>query len=128
MRWHMRRTSAALILILSFFMAAPAIAGPFEDVTNAFNRGDYKTAYRLIKPLAEQGLPMAQYNLGIMYYNGQGVPQDYPEAVKWFRKAADQGDADAQFILGVIYTLGQGVPQGYAEALKWFRKAADQGH
>ena len=70
----------------------------------------------------------AQYNLGIMYYNGQGVPQDYAEAVKWYRLAADQGDAYAQYNLGVMYDNGEGVPQDYKEAVKWYRLAAEQGH
>ena len=55
---------------------------------------------RLLRPLADQGDATAQYDLGLMYAKGQGVPQDYAEAVKWFRKAADQGDASAQYNLG----------------------------
>ncbi len=69
----------------------------------------------------------ARFNLGLMYSNGQGVPQDYTEAVKWYGKAADQGDASAQYNLGLMCALGQGVPQDHAEAAKWYRKAADQG-
>src|SRR4030043_216659 len=127
MRWQVQRPSAALILIISLLMAGPAIGEPFEDATKAYYRGDYETAYRLIKPLAEQGLPEAQFNLGLMYDKGQGVPQDYAEAVKWYRKAAEQGNTSAQFNLGLMYDKGQGVPQDYAEAVRWYRKAADQG-
>jgi len=138
----MQRSSAALILIISLLVAGPAIAEPFEDATKAYYRGDYETAHRLIKPLAEQGLPEAQFNLGLMYDKGQGVPQDYAEAVKWYhkaaeqgnakavkwyRKAAEQGNAEAQFNLGLMYDKRQGVPQDYAEAVKWYRKAAEQG-
>jgi len=72
---------------------------------------------------------VAQYNLGVKYDNGQGVPKDHKEAVKWWRLAADQEHADAQFSLGVMYNNGgQGVPLDYKEAVKWFRLAADQGH
>ena len=42
---------------------------------------------------AEAGSAQAQYNLGLMYDNGEGVPEDDGEAVKWYRKAAEQGDA-----------------------------------
>jgi TPR repeat protein len=70
----------------------------------------------------------AQYNLGVCYYNGEGVEKDYAEAVKWFRKSAEQGHAVAQYCLGVSYDKGEGVPQDYAEAVKWFRKSAEQGH
>jgi TPR repeat protein len=124
----MRRLAAAVILIISLLLAVPAIAEPFEDATKAYYRGDYETAYRLIKPLAEQGLPEAQFNLGLMHDNGQGVPQNYSEAVKWYRKAAEQGNAKGQYSLGMMYNKGQGVPQDHAEAVKWYRKAAEQGN
>src|ERR1017187_2848162 len=77
---------------------------------------------------AEQGNALAQAKLGLMYENGDGVPQDYAEAVRWYHKAADQGNAYAQCSLGFMYENGQGVPQDYAEAVRWFRKAADQGN
>jgi len=69
----------------------------------------------------------AQFNLGVAYYNGDGVAQDKAEAVRWFRKAAEQGHADAQFNLGLMYGKGEGVAQDKAEAVRWFRKAAEQG-
>jgi len=77
---------------------------------------------------AEQGDAEAQANLGFMYANGEGVPQDDVEAVKWYRKAAEQGYAKAQHNLGFMYLIGQGVPEIDVEAVKWFRKAAEQGH
>ena len=80
-----------------------------------------------LRTQAEQGDRSAQSILGLMYYLGQGVPQDYAEAAAWYRKAAEQGDADAQFDLGYMYNNGEGVPQDHAEAIKWFRKAAEQG-
>ena len=79
------------------------------------------------KKEADAGKAYAQYNLGVMYANGIGVPKDHAEAVKWFRKAADQGDADAQNNLGVMYANGIGMPMDHAEAVKWYRLAADQG-
>jgi hypothetical protein len=114
------------MLILSLSMAVQACTGPIEDANKALHRGDYKTAYRLIMPLAEQGLPLAQYNLGVMYYNGQGVPKDYAEAAKWYRKAAEQGFAEAQTNLGIMYFTGLGVPKGYVLAHMWFTLAASR--
>jgi Sel1 repeat len=70
----------------------------------------------------------AQYNLGVAYDKGLGVPQNYVEAMKWYRLAADQGKRSAQYNLGFMYEQGQGVPQNYAEAVKWYRLAADQGN
>ena len=108
-------------------MTTPAWTG-WDEAVAAYQRGDYATAIRKFRPLAEQGDAGAQYNLGLMYRNGQGVPQDDAEAMKWYREAAEQGDARAQNNLGVMYGEGKGVPQDYAKAMKWYRKAAEQGH
>ena len=80
-----------------------------------------------LKKQATAGDAKAQYNLGVAYANGYGVPEDEAEAVRWWRKAADQGNANAQYRLGVSYSLGQGVGKDGAEAAGWYRKAADQG-
>ena len=92
----------------------------------AYQRGDYATALREWRPLAEQGYADAQFNLGVMYDEGRGVPQDDAEAVKWYRKAAEQGDAGAQYNLGVMYGNGLGVPQDYAQAHMWYNLAASR--
>ena len=69
----------------------------------------------------------AQLNLGLMYAQGQGVPQDYKEAIKWFRLSAKQGLVEAQYNLGLMYENGQGVPQDYASAHMWFNLSSSQG-
>ena len=76
---------------------------------------------------AEQGNAEAQYGLGNLYAEGQGVAQDYVEARKWFLKAAEQGRADAQNNLGILYAEGLGVAQDYAMAYVWYNLAAAQG-
>ncbi|WP_415184069.1 tetratricopeptide repeat protein [Phaeovulum sp.] len=70
---------------------------------------------------------MAQHNLGIIYANGLGVPQDHAEAVKWYRLAADQGYASAQNNLGLTYESGLGVPQDYIAAHIWYNIAGSNG-
>lgn len=94
----------------------------------AYNAGDYTTAINLLLKAAEAGSDKSQYNLGFLYMEGKGVPQDYRQAAEWFRKAADQGHPNAQNALGFLYTEGQGVPQDYQQAAKWLSKAAEQGH
>ena len=116
-----------LIVALVVGLAAPASAG-FDEGKAAYDRGDYVTALREWRPLAEQGDAKAQYNLGGMYANGQGVPQDYAEAVRWYRKAAEQGHDEAQYTLGFMYAYGWSVAQDYAEAARWYRQAAEQGY
>ncbi len=76
---------------------------------------------------AESGDADAQFNLGLMYANGDGVPKDSAEAVKWYRKSAEQGSALAQTNLGLMYANGTGVPKDAVEAVKWYRLAAEQG-
>ena len=76
---------------------------------------------------AQKGNADAQNSLGLMYDNGQGVPQNHAEAVKWYRLAADQGDARAQFNLGFVYADGQGVPQSDVIAHMWYNLAGAQG-
>jgi TPR repeat protein len=115
-------------VVLSLMLTGGAAAGSFEEGVAAYQRGDYATALRLWRPLAKQGNASAQYNLGIEYQRGRGVPQDYAQAVKWYRLAAEQGYAAAQSTLGVMYTNGRGVPQDDAEAVKWYRLAAEQGY
>ena len=81
----------------------------------------------LLRKQAEAGNEQAQFDLGVAYGKGQGVPRDSTEAAKWTRMAAVQGSAGAQYNLGNAYSYGEGVPQDYAEANKWFRMAAEQG-
>jgi len=71
-------------------IAGPANAGPLEDGLAAYQRGDYATALEIWIPLAGRGGAEAQYNLGVAYANGHGVPQDHPEAAWWWRMAAEQ--------------------------------------
>ena len=123
----MRRTAAAVILIISLLITGLAIAGPFEDAEAAYKRGDYSTAYRLFKPLAENGMAEAQNRFCNMYTYGKGVPQNFSEAMEWCRRAAGQGLSDAQAELGALYLRRKVSPQDFVEAAKWNRRAAEQG-
>ena len=104
-----------------------AWAQDLQNGVRAFLSGDFGTALREFRLLAEQGNVDAQFYLGTMYESGQGVIQDYKEAVEWYRLAAEQGDKSAQLALGNMYDKGQGVIQDSKEAVKWFRLAAEQG-
>ena len=89
---------------------------------------DKEKGIALIRRSTEQGVAIAQCNLGYCYDNGEGVSQDYVQAVFWYRKAAEQGYADAQYNLGFCYCEGEGVSQDYTQAVYWLRKAAEQGN
>ena len=108
----------------------PMAQADFDDGLAAYEQGDYATAFKEFKTLAEQGNADGQYKLGMMYSNGDGVPHDAKKAEKWIRSAAEQGSAAAQNHLGVMYHQGQGarLPQDHKEAASWYRKAAEQGN
>ena len=115
------------VLLFSLFLGLPSYSSDFDKGLTAYNNGDYATALKEWKPLAEEGDVDAQYHLGVLYDNGDGVPQDYKEAVRWYTLAAEQGVAEAQFNLGNMYYDGQGVSVDYKEAVRWFTLAAEQG-
>jgi len=123
-----QKIAIGLVAVALFVGSMAAHAAEFDVGVKAYNRGDYETALRIFRQLADQGDIDAQVNLGVMYERGKGVPQDYKEAMKWYRKAADQGYASAQYIVGDMYDNGWGVTQDYAEAVRWHRKAANQGY
>ena len=100
----------------------------WDDGVTAYAAGDYATARRQWFPQAEQGDAKAQYNLGVIFANGKGVPKNDGEAVKWYREAAKQGHAGGQFGLGSAYFLGRGVPENYLQAYMWLALAKAQGH
>jgi TPR repeat protein len=94
--------------------AAPSNASPaiplraaedeaLRDGVAAHERGEYATAMRLLRPLADQGNAGAEFFLALMYVAGQGVVRDDAAAISWYRKAADQGHAGAQYSLGIVY-------------------------
>jgi TPR repeat protein len=89
---HLFRT-ALVSFVLAFTLAAQAIAGPLEDAMAAYQRQDFTAALRIFLPLADQGNADAQNNLGLMYDNGRGVPQDYVQAHKWFNLSASRSAA-----------------------------------
>jgi TPR repeat protein len=113
-------------VIFSVMLTGGAAAGPLEDAWAAYQRGDYATALQLWRPRAEQGVALAQNNLGLMYYERQGVPQDYGEAAKWYHLAAEQGNATAQYNLASMYYSGEGVPQDDVQAYLWVSLAASR--
>jgi uncharacterized protein len=94
-----KKTNLTFLLALTFlFLFSGSVYGDdfsdFQDGFDALKREDYKESFGLLKPLAEQGIAEAQYNLGVMYKNGQGVSQDYKEAIKWYRISAERGNAE----------------------------------
>ena len=116
----MCRILATLTVVGTLLFSAGSTRADWDDANKAFELGNFATAFREIKPLAEQGDVKAQFTLGVMLDAGKGVPENDTEAVNWFRKAAEQGHAAAQSNLGLMYVLGIGVPEDYVKAHMWF--------
>jgi uncharacterized protein len=125
----MKRTfnAAVAALVLAVCLAGSVAAGPYEDGTDAAARGDYDTAVRLIRPLADQGDSSAQTFLGQLFRNGTAASRrgDYDTAMRLFRPLADQGDSSAQTFLGQLFRVV--IPPDNAAAASWYSKAAEHG-
>ena len=87
---------------------------------------DPAAAMKWCRRAADQGSAKAQVEVGQLYAEGKGVPQDYAEAAKWYRRAADQENIGGQLYLGVLYEYGRGVSKDFVQAYKWYALAA--GH
>lgn len=113
--------------VLLLAMASMKCVAGVSEGAKALIAKDYQTALKEFLPLANNGDASAQYFLGNMYRDGDGVPQDDSQAVDLYRKAAAQGDVRAQIALGLMYKLGRGVTKDNSQAADWYRKAAAQG-
>jgi TPR repeat protein len=122
-----RRLLAAAIAVL---VAAPpgARADDFATGLDAFNSGDYATAFANWRPMAQHGDARSQASLGFLYYAGKGVPRDDQKSLLWFGRAAEAGQPTAQFFLGLHYYYGRGVRRDLARAYSWCDIALTNGY
>src|SRR5687767_6765624 len=120
------RFAIALVLAMVCFVV-PAWAD-YQAGMEAYGRGDYAKALREWQPLAEQGDASAQFYLGLLYENGDGVSRDFAKARQWYEKAAAQGEAKAQFYLGMQSSYGEGGPLDLVQAHMWYSLAAGNGN
>ncbi|HEP1080795.1 TPA: sel1 repeat family protein [Pasteurella multocida] len=99
----------------------------FEQGVEAYKRGDHATAFKLWLSRAEQGEMSAQFNVGRMYDDGDGVEQDKQQALKWYSQAALLGDARALYNLGTLYANGEGIERDWDRAKMYFKQACKAG-
>lgn len=102
--------------------------GDYEDGVNAAFKGNFDLAFHEFSLAAEAGLDLAQYNLAILYFMGQGVEKDIAMAFKWTEAAAKQGHTAAQYNLGSLYFSGDGARKNIDQAVEWYSAAARGGH
>ena len=108
-----------ITIILSLFISFHSYA---DDGLDAYNRGDYKAAFNEWSLQASQGNSYAQFNIGFLYANGQGVKLDHEKAAEWYMRAAAQGSPVAQYELGLMKLNGINglIAIDYKEAVMWF--------
>ncbi len=97
---------------------------PAPTGENAGQPLDADTFYYFLES-AERGNSAAQFRIGMIYLQGNGVAQDYSEAAKWFREAAEQGNTSAQSMLGAIYATGLGVTKDHTRSYMWLSLSID---
>ena len=120
----MKRMLVLLVLSLPLLVGNPATSADYQKGADAALQRDFVTALREWEPLAEQGGATSQFQLGWLYYVGNGVTQNYETALKWYKLAAEQGYAYAQSAVGRMYADGHGISQDYTRAYMWFSIAA----
>ena len=121
------RLHRVIIPVLVLIFTSPSAAQNFYKGLEAYKQADYGTARREWEPLAVRGDRIAQYNMGVLYDSGLGVPTDKSRALLWYRKSAEQGFAQAQNNIGRMFYMGDGVQPDYATAAIHFEAAAAQG-
>ncbi|MEO8332303.1 MAG: tetratricopeptide repeat protein [Gallionella sp.] len=133
MEYSLKRSFSTLILVLVSLAAAGCgdrsqkDAASYQEGVDAYSQGNFSVALEKLKTPAEHGNPKAQFYLGLMYRQGNGVAQNDKEAAIWWSKAAEQGNMEAQENLGLIYAKGLGVERDWVQADKWFSIAAASG-
>lgn len=120
------RQLALTVLALGLVPAAWAAQGGGRCVP-LYNKGDFAHAYSVCHRDAGLGDPGAQFILGRMFEQGEGVKRDEKRALAWYLKAARQGYDFAQYYVGHMYYKGLGTKRDYHEAYLWTLKAAHQG-
>lgn len=116
-----------IILAAAMAFLLSACAEDYDAGRDAFNAGDHETAYKIMRPLAEQGDARAQYRLGWLYRYGRGVDRRYTEAVRLYKLAAEQDNVPAMINLGEMYRDGYGVERDLDTAMMWYKLAAENG-
>ena len=117
-----------LLIVSTLLLLLIASACEDRRADKAYLRGDYEKAHKDVEFLAHGGEPRAQYDLGLMYDQGQGVQQSDARAMEWYERAARQGEPRAQYNLGLMYLNGQGVPPDLVKAYYWISLSANRGN
>ncbi len=116
------------IVVLGCLSLIAGGCGSNNSAQQAFEAGDYASAYKQFRGLAEAGDPVAQNYLGVHYYLGLGVQRNWRQALEWYEKAAKQGDPGAQLNYGLMFQNGYGTDPDIVAAFMWYYASYRQGN
>lgn len=123
----MRTKTVSLIFLLLTLFSTLCQGADLERGIYELNRGEFHAAIEQFSPLVDEGYAPAQYQMGVIYQKGYGVPKDGMKALALFELSAKQNYSDAQFELAVIYSEGKLVKQDMRKAYSLTHKAAKKG-
>ena len=123
--YHYIRTISAILLLSGF--SSLSYSADLEQGIYELNRGEFHAAITQLKPLSDEGFSPAQYQMGLIYQHGYGVPKSAEKAFELFEKSAQQNYPDAQFELALIYSEGKLVKKDLIKAFELTHKAAKKG-
>lgn len=129
--WSLAVSVVVLILLQIVFAARGDVSSEgfdYDVALRAYQQGDFARAIRIWEPLAAEGEPRAQYQLGFMAQHGLGQPWSNSRAANYYRRAAEAGLPEAQLALGELYLRGLGVEQDAETAVRWYHRAAESGY
>jgi len=119
---HPKAHLVTLLMMGSIFFANLNVATAVDGATNGYPRELFPYTNEI--SLAN---PEVQYQLGLNYATGIGVPKDDEKAAKWYQTAANNGNVHSQFAMGIIYGRGKGVTKDLTKSIKWLSMAATNG-
>ena len=117
-----------ILTLIAFIASACATAQTTVSTLSGEEVKNLTPWSEALQAKADTGDKEAQWQVGMCYASGKGVPSDEAQAFAWWKKSAGQGYAEAQYWLGRIYQYDGVVDRSDEIAYEWYRKAADQGH
>lgn len=94
----------------------------------ALGAGDSIEAVKWFDMAARQDLDSSKLALGLLYFQGKGVPRNYAEALRLFKSAAKNNNDTAAYYAGLLHAVGAGTNQNFAEAAKWYNISASMNN
>ncbi len=118
----------ALLFLTLIAFASPSFAQGIDEGVSLYQEGDYVEAYKILKPYADKGDPIAMKHIGFMHWNDLGIELNYSKGCDYFEKAAAHDDMEATFYLGLCHVQDKGRPENKTQAFTLLKRSFDAGY